>query len=134
MKLLTAIALASLSCCAEGASGLIQGSVTTSGGQPITTGSVEAFDLSGTPNSSAGIDAVGNYAITVTWAGTAPSTFTARTVSTGYLDEIFDNIPCPDATCAPTSGVQIRGESRRAAVVNFVLQSDLVFGDGFEGS
>ena len=60
-------------------------------------------------------------------------TYFAVTSPSGFIGELYDDIPCPDANCDPTTGTPI-GVSAGSGTqgIDFVLLPVFIFGDGFE--
>jgi len=113
------------------AGGSIAGKVTSSAnGQPISTGTVRIFNSTGTLLGSAFPDANGNY----TYGGLAAGIYFARTNGTGFIDELWNDKPCPQGVCTITSGTAINVSASGATIANFQLAGsvDLIFRNGFE--
>ena len=85
--------------------GTIAGTVTASGaGTPLPNVIVEAFTTGGSRAGSASTDASGWYTI----IGLATGAYYARTSnSLSYLDELYDDLPCPGSNCTVTSGTAV---------------------------
>ncbi|MBV6413781.1 MAG: hypothetical protein OMOMHJEC_01600 [Xanthomonadales bacterium] len=100
--------------------GSIGGTVTSSStGFPVTTGFVRVFGPTGTLLGSALISSQGQYS----YGGLAPGSYFARTTSTGLIDELWDNIPCPQGNCVVTSGTAITVGSG-PVLTNFSLDAE----------
>ena len=86
--------------------GRISGRVTESGsGTPLESVYVEIFNAEGNRVSGGYSDASGHYA---TRSGLPAGTYYARTANAlGYVDELYDDIPCSGYGCDPTSGAPI---------------------------
>jgi hypothetical protein len=84
-------------------SGRISGRVTEAGGMPIDALPIEVVD---TNNVVAGSTATvaGDYAVEGLPAGTY---FLRTRAPSQFLDEIWDDRPCPRGTCAPATGTPI---------------------------
>ncbi len=82
----------------------ISGTVTsTATGQPVTRGYVEIYRSTGSFLGLASINNSGNYS----YGGLAPGSYFARTDNTGFLDELWNNIPCAQGSCNVTTGTAI---------------------------
>ncbi len=100
--------------------GAIGGTVTaTAGGAPISDGLVRVYDASA---NSVGIALLGNDGSYV-YSGLAAGTYYARTESTGYFDELWNGIACPQRNCSPASGSPITVGASGTALANFVLDA-----------
>ena len=103
------------------AGGRIGGTVTNaSGGGGIESVLVQIYDAAGSFVGSATTDASGNY----TTSGMQAGTYYMRSLnSQGFVDELYDNIPCPLDSCnqTVTSGTQIVVNVGATATKNFVL-------------
>ena len=86
--------------------GRISGRVTESGsGTPLESVYVEIVNAEGNRVSDGYSDASGHYA---TRSGLPAGTYYARTANAlGYVDELYDDIPCSGYGCDPTSGAPI---------------------------
>lgn len=73
------------------------------GGSPVTDGYVQIYRASGAYIGLASIGDDGRYR----YSGLAPDSYVARTTDTGALDELWNNIPCPQEQCIVTSGTPI---------------------------
>ena len=99
--------------------GSITGKITASAtGQPIASGAVRIHGSSGSYLGSAYPNASGNY----TYSGLAAGTYFARTDSTGFSDELWDNKPCAQGACTITTGTPI-SVGAGATTANFTLDS-----------
>lgn len=97
--------------------GTIEGQVTANdSGLAITAGVVRIFDQAGILQGSALILADGSYR----YGGLAAGIYYARTHGTGYFDELWHGIPCPQGLCTVTAGTPIR-VSGSTATANFRL-------------
>ncbi len=112
--------------------GNISGTVTDSvTGNPLQL-YVQVYDSGGNWRTYGWPDSFGTY----TTAGGLPSGgYYARSENwIGYLDEIYDNLPCVSGNCNPTTGTQIivtAGATTMA--IDFALQpTGSIFKDGFE--
>ena len=85
--------------------GTTAGTVTASGaGTPLANVAIEAFTASGSWAGRATTDASGSYTI----VGLATGGYRVRTSnSPSYLDELYDNLPCPSGSCAVTAGTNV---------------------------
>ncbi len=85
--------------------GGFQGTVAQAGtGQPLSGVSVWIFDSTGWLLASRTTDATGAYGI----AGLSPGSYFAMTVnSQGYVDELYNDIPCPGGSCDVTAGTPV---------------------------
>lgn len=101
---------------AEG--GMIQGQVMANdSGLAIAAGVVRIYDQAGVLLGSALIHGDGSYR----YVGLAPGIYYARSHGTGYFDELWHGIPCPQGLCTVTAGTPIR-VSGSPATANFRLQ------------
>ena len=113
--------------------GSITGKISSAAtGQPISTGTVRIHNASGATLGSAFPDGAGNY----TYSGLAAGTYFARTNSTGFFDELWNDMPCAQGACVVTTGTPIYVSSSAGTIVNFQLSGnvDLIFSNGFETS
>ena len=96
----------------------ITGRVTdAASGLPLSSVSVEVMSSAGA-SAWGYTDASGDYRV---W-GLLPGTYYLRTSSwIGYLDELYDNLPC-EPWCTPTSGTPVMGGAAQTLFVNFALQ------------
>jgi hypothetical protein len=88
------------------AGGGVSGNVTAAGtGQPVPGAKVRIYDSAGRSVTSGSTDDAGAWTASVA----LPSgTYYARTDGApGYLDELYDGIPCPLGVCTVTSGTPI---------------------------
>lgn len=108
-------------------SGVVTDSATN---QPVSAGSVLIFASSGTLVGSAPVTAQGAYK----YGGLVADTYYARTDVPDYLDELWDNIPCPKGNCTVSSGtpISVLGDEASSAVADFQLDRDLIYANGFE--
>ncbi len=88
------------------AGGRISGTVTDAATTlPLDNLQVRVYNSSGTQVTSGYTDSSGVY---VTSSGLLSGTYYARTSnSQGYIDELYNDIPCPGGTCTVTSGTPI---------------------------
>jgi 5-hydroxyisourate hydrolase-like protein (transthyretin family) len=86
--------------------GTISGKVTDNNSVPLEYVGVEIYDINGNFVSYGYTDASGNYK--AEYPGLQTGTYFAQTYTFygEYLDELYDNIPCPDF-CDPTTGTPI---------------------------
>lgn len=99
--------------------GAIAGTVTASvGGAPITDGLVRIYNATGTSLGIALLENDGSFV----YSGLAAGTYYARTESTGYYDEIWNNIPCAQRTCTALSGSPIAVSGSGTTLANFALE------------
>lgn len=88
-----------------GPGGTIEGTVTaTSGGAGIPNEIVE-ISTGDVLVANAGTDADGDYR--VVGLGTGPYFARTRTFA-GYIDELYDDLPCPAATCSASTGTPLQ--------------------------
>ncbi len=101
--------------------GRIAGRVTDAAtGDPIPSVLVEALRGDGLSTGQAATDGDGRYRI----PGLLPGTYFARTVFqfSPYLDELYDDVPCPQGLCDPATGTPIAVElGETAPGVDFAL-------------
>ncbi len=110
---------------------VIEGRVTNADfGLPIPDGFARIFDDTGSSVGLAFMDNDGDYS----FGGLAAGTYFVRTESTGFFDELWDDIPCPQGACVVTSGTPIVLMGTDVATADFVLGSEVseIFSDGFE--
>lgn len=108
------------------AGGAISGAVTaTAGGAPIGDGTVVVYDDTGGYLGLVGIANNGTFR----YGGLAPGNYFVRTDSTGYLDELWNNLPCADGVCVVTQGTPVAVASAPVQLA-FSLQS----GGGIQGT
>ncbi|MEZ5471564.1 MAG: carboxypeptidase regulatory-like domain-containing protein [Marinicella sp.] len=109
--------------------GSISGYIRESGtNNPIDGGWVRIYDHSGSYLGADIADSQGYYS----YSGLAPGNYFARTDNTGYFDELWNNIPCPDDNCTVTNGTTIPVNDN-ILLANFLLNlDDLIFSTGFE--
>ncbi|MEZ5471565.1 MAG: hypothetical protein R3E90_07280 [Marinicella sp.] len=97
--------------------GVISGYIRESGtNNPIDGGWVRIYDHSGSYLGADITDSQGNYS----YSGLAPGNYFARTDNTGYFDELWNNIPCPQDNCTITSGSPITVNNDNV-IANFEL-------------
>lgn len=97
--------------------GSITGTVTAQGsGQPITVGYVYLYNSAGSYLDLVAIAANGSY----TLSGLAAGSYFVRTDDTGYLDELWNDLPCAQGLCTYSSGTPIL-VSTGAQLANFAL-------------
>jgi Carboxypeptidase regulatory-like domain len=107
-----------------GTTGAIVGSVRRLGSRlPVTGGYVDIWDTSGFHVSDGYLDANGYYL--ATGLSTASYFATTDTYSSGLLDELYDDIPCPGGGyggCDPLTGTQIAvTDGQATAGIDFAL-------------
>lgn len=110
--------------------GRASGFVTGAGAASIPGMRVDIFGSAGQWLGGGETDVTGFYLSPALPAGT----YYLRTASSSsWVDELFDNIPCPGGSCTVTSGTPV-GVTVGATTpsINFELRPDLVFKDGFE--
>ncbi len=110
--------------------GRISGTVTDgSSGLPIAGVSVRIYNSSG-----ALLTTANSYGTYTTWLGLPTGTYYVATFnSRGYVDELFDNIPCPDGSCTIITGTPVAVTAgTTTSGISFELRPDLVFKNGFE--
>jgi hypothetical protein len=109
--------------------GRIAGTVTASGaGTPLPNVVVEAFTAGGNRAGGATTDASGLYTI----IGLATGTYYARTSnSLSYLDELYDDLPCPGSNCTVTSGTAV---SVTAGTTTASIDFGLILGGTITGT
>ncbi len=84
--------------------GRVAGRITDASGAPLANVSVQFYDSAGAFRGSGYTDASGVYTST----GMPSGTYYARTSnSSGYFDELYDDIPCPAGSCSLTAGTPI---------------------------
>src|SRR5262249_37933483 len=111
--------------------GLVQGQVTAElSGAPLGGVLVTLYDSAGNLAFAGLTDFLGKY-----FAFNLPpgSYFATTTNTAGYADELYDDLPCPDGTCTPTTGAAIT-VSAGAVIsdIDFALRhSTRIFADGF---
>jgi hypothetical protein len=85
--------------------GRITGTLTDAAtASPLVGAQVRVYDSSGRNLASATTTAAGAYTTSI---GLPSGTYFARTNAPGYVDELYDNLPCPGGSCTPTSGAAI---------------------------
>ena len=97
----------------------IAGTITVEGTGALVPGaSAEVYDAAGTHVGSASAGGGGAYA----FFGLPDGTYYVRTANTGgYLDELFDGIPCPGGSCSVTSGTPVVATAGATATASFAL-------------
>lgn len=84
--------------------GSISGKMTdASGSTPLDYAEVDVYDSSGNWISYGYTDATGNYLT----GGLATDSYFVVTQNWTYIDEVFNNIPCPFGKCDPTIGTPV---------------------------
>ena len=101
--------------------GSIWGSVTVAGsGTPLAGVAVRVYGSSGSFLRSTTTDIYGRY-----WADNLPATaiyYVNTSNNLGYVDELYDNLPCPLSACSPTSGTGVSpGPGGLATGIDFAL-------------
>ena len=87
------------------ATGVIAGTVASSGGAPLSGVSVYVYTSTGSTVSSATTNSSGVYA---TSFALSTGTYYARTSnSLGYVDQLYNGIACPGGSCTVTTGTAI---------------------------
>ena len=87
------------------AGGRISGTVRSASGVPLPNVSVEIYDLQGRWSGSAMTDAAGTY---LSGVGLETGSYRLRTYNRqGYIDEVYDNLPCPNGACSVSAGTPI---------------------------
>lgn len=96
--------------------GLVTDAVTTA---PLASVNVEVLSASGNWVASAASDGSGRYAV----GGLAAGTYFVRTRSSGgYMDELYNDVPCPGGSCAASGGTSVTVAAPGATVgVDFAL-------------
>jgi len=88
-------------------------------GSPLTDGWIRAYDGDGYSMGSWFVDGIGSYAGTGLDAGPY---FLRTNYFDGYLDELYDDLPCPNGVCDPTTGTPVVvGSGDTVGGVNFDL-------------
>jgi hypothetical protein len=114
-----------------GTGAVIEGTVTDADlGLPIPDGFARIFDDTGSSVGLAFMDNDGHYS----FGGLDAGTYFVRTESTGFFDELWDDIPCPQGDCVVTSGTPIVLMGTDVATADFILGNEVaeIFSDGFE--
>jgi hypothetical protein len=117
----------------------IAGTVTDAGtGLPIAGLTVSGYNTAGTLVTSSTTDALGGYFL---YTGIAPGTYFLRTGNNlGYVNELYDNIPCN--TCTVTTGTPVVVDGSILTGIDFALATggrvsgqvtDAVTGAGLSG-
>jgi len=99
-------------------------------GSPIVSAHVFAWNASG---GSAGVGYTNSYGVYEISSLDPGNYYVSVGSSEGYLEELYDNIPCPGGPgsgCTPTKGTPIPGVANGNTVVNFSLQR---FDSGIDG-
>ncbi len=98
----------------------ITGTVTdANGGAPLANVTVRVYNTSGTQVGQTNTNGAGAYTV----SGLPGGSFFARTQnSAGYIDELFDNLPCPAGVCTYTTGTPIVLAGGGVTVADFALQ------------
>jgi alpha-tubulin suppressor-like RCC1 family protein/uncharacterized surface anchored protein len=109
--------------------GTVTGSVTdATSGAPLANVSVTVYTASGSNAGSATTNASGVYSKT----GLVTGTYFVRTSnSLGYIDELYNNLPCPGGSCTVTAG---SGVSVTAGVTTSGIDFGLVVGGSITGT
>ena len=109
--------------------GRISGTVTDAAtGLPLANTSVQIYSSSGSYVAYASTNGSGSYAT----LGLPAGTYRARTSNTsGYVDELYDNISCPSGSCSVTSGAPI---SVTAGSTTSGISFALAAGGGISGT
>jgi hypothetical protein len=104
--------------------GSISGTVTEAGSStPVSSGFVDVFDASGGFVSGASLAADGTYSV----GGLPAGSYRVLAAASGYVDELYDDIPCPVGNCFIPSGTPV-------AVTDGVETSGIDFGLSVGGS
>ncbi len=110
--------------------GRVSGSVTGVGVGSIPGIKIDVFGAAGQWLGAGETDGVGFYQTPAVPAG---SYFLRTSNRSGWIDELFDNIPCPGGSCSVTSGTPVAvSVGNTAGGISFVLRADVIFADGFE--
>ena len=115
MKVFVVATLLRTAACAQAGSGTLHGSVSSSTGGTIIGGSID-IAIDGTHYATAPLDMTGAYNTLVTWPGVAPVSCELHSSVPGYIDQTVYR------TLDDGGSVQ----------VDFVLDQDTIFEDGFE--
>ncbi|MCI0611849.1 carboxypeptidase regulatory-like domain-containing protein, partial [bacterium] len=113
--------------------GIISGTITDSATSNPIDSYVYVYDSSGNYISSGFTDGSGNYQVGGLLTG---NYFVLTSNTAGYIDELFDNIPCYQGNCGPTSGDPVSViEGSTTPGIDFALDiggsfSGQVSGDG----
>jgi Carboxypeptidase regulatory-like domain len=117
---------------------VVVGRVVDAADQPIRGAVIDLFStLDGSYVTGAGTDAQGYYQVA---APTGASYYVATESGSGYIDQVFSGISCPDGTAydkkcslSGAAPIYLNAGSIQPHIVNFVLQSnDPIFANGFE--
>jgi M6 family metalloprotease-like protein len=100
--------------------GTITGTVTNAGtAAPLANVSVRVYNASGSAYTTATTNASGVYVMTNLAAGTY---YVRTSNSLGYVDELYDNLPCPGGACTVTTGTGVSVTAgATASGINFGL-------------
>ena len=97
-----------------GLGGSISGTVTDSGtGSPLSNVTVQFFDAGGTAEGSATTDGSGKYSKNLLPAGTH---YVVTSNSLGYIDELYDNLPCSGCVVTAGTGITVTGGATTSGV------------------
>ena len=100
--------------------GQIAGKVTDASNSPVANVEVDIYDANGTGADFAVTDASGNY---VTVQALPAGTYYARTINSGFIDQIYNGITCT-GTCDVTTGSPITVTlGATTGNINFSLQT-----------
>jgi len=101
--------------------GTITGTVTAAAtGSPIQGVTAWVYNSAGATVASSATNSSGIYSV----PGLTPGTYYVKTNNTsGYVDELFDNLPCPAGTCTPTSGTPIVLTGNQVTNTSFALET-----------
>lgn len=105
--------------------------VSAATGSAVTDGVVVIYDSQGR---YLGLDSIDN-AGAFSYPGLGPGTYFVRTEDTGLLDELWQDIPCPQGQCNPATGTPVVISGTETTTLNFLLgegDSDAIFKDSFE--
>jgi hypothetical protein len=103
---------------ALGLGGSISGTVTDAGtGSPLSNVTVYFFDAGGAAEGSVTTDGSGNYSKNLLPAGTH---YVVTSNSLGYIDELYDNLPCSGCVVTAGTGIAVAGGMATGSV-NFGL-------------
>jgi len=95
----------------------VSGSVTSSSGAPLPAARVAILRPDGTSIGEPAADPFGRYIAIV-----PPGSYRVRSQPlAGYIQELFDDLPCPFGTCDATAGTPVATDTPAAASVNFSL-------------
>ncbi len=103
--------------------GSISGRVTDTSLIPIPSATVYFYDGAGNNVSFAFTDANGDY---TSFHALAAGTYYVVTAPFGYAGELYNNFPCPDGACDPTTGTGVAVTAgQNTANIDFALASNV---------